>query len=149
LFWKGSLRYKMFSNVSKNAQLLVYISHDLQLESSSFSQTNVNFEYGAFSYASVAANFAHVPCVEFEVPYYNAYSQLLNYNYTYASRMAEPGLFNSSNAVCQFVATGDVAIPVIASASVHLFSAAGDDLVLNYYIGPVIFVSPLTNFPAS
>jgi hypothetical protein len=148
LFWKGSVRYKLFSNVSKNAQLMVFVTHNTSRITNSTTLANNSFRYGAFSYASAAINFSHVPCVEVEVPYYSPFSQMLNFNYGFYTRQPIEA-FTNSCLEYQFSSTADTIFPVVAGATVFHFSAAGDDFVLNFYLGPLIFVTGLGTFPGS
>lgn len=145
LMWKGSLRFKLTSTVSKNAQLLVFAYHDLLDTTSGLTLTNHTFRYAAFSYGTAANNFSSSPSFEIEVPYFAEYSQLMMTSTLTSAGQAAYGL--RSNLKFMFTSTADSVFPVVAGAIVTIHQAAGDDFVLNFYLGPVIFVAPTGDFP--
>jgi len=143
LSWKGSIRYKFVSTVSKNAQLLVYAYHNVFDRSANTGMSTLQFRYGAFAYGSTAMNFSSSPSIEIEVPYSSNYSQLLVDNDLVSVNWTSFYTV-TSNLKLMFVTTADT---VSAGAFIGVHAAAGDDFVLSFYLGPVIFAAPTADYP--
>lgn len=146
LSWKGSIRYKLVSTVSKNAQLLVYVYQNVLDRSANISSSVVPFRYGAFAYGSAAMNFSSSPSIEIEVPYASNYSQMLVDNDSVSTNWTSFYTV-TSNLKFMFVTTADAVFPVAAGAYIGVHAAAGDDFVLSFYLGPVIFAAPAADYP--
>jgi hypothetical protein len=146
LTWKGSIRYKVLSTVSKNAQLLGFAFHDLLDHTATSNATVVPFKYNAFSFASDAMNFSFSPSFEVEVPYLSHLSSKIVRN-SRTDTNFDNFYSITSNLKFMFIQTADTVFPVVAGAQFMLFSAAGDDFVLSFYLGPLIICLPYGDVP--
>jgi len=142
--WRGSIRYKLISPVSKNAQLLVYSYHNLLGSSTAIINGVIQFPFFAFSYGSAVNNFSHTPAFELEAPFVSGFTNLVTYN---PKGLLSTRFYSVSSLDIICSSTADSVFPVVAGSYIDCFVGAGDDFVLHYYLGPLIYVCSGLNFP--